>query len=275
MLSVNGASVPDALTLERSLWGSTTLTSCAGCVFALWMRKTVHPLHMFGDGGGIIFPGVSSVSGNVLFSLSGKNWSLLWAGRGGSVQPSCLSFRHRAHQIFPIHCLTRQTSTVHKLKKEITNVKSVLSYPVSSTLMPVFLFVFFLNLKTDPFVFCWFRFSKGWSSSFIRQSCQSCSQRSRPPHPAATSTGPQLSGAASRAHPSRQAHPNVQQVQQCYQVHDGRKTAITEQLTFSVTTESNKRPFCPFLLPEVRSLWPWASHGTPRNSTVFTATPPW
>lgn len=30
-----------------------------------------------------------------------------------------------------------------------------------------------------------------------------------------------------------------------------------------------------FLSPGAHSLWPWASHGTPRNSTVLTATHPW
>lgn len=63
-----------------------------------------------------------------------------------------------------------------------------------------------------------FRFSKRRSFSFVWQSHRCCSQRSRPPHSTATSRGPQLSGAAGRAHAGRHSNPQVQQVQQHHQV---------------------------------------------------------
>lgn len=63
-----------------------------------------------------------------------------------------------------------------------------------------------------------FRLSKGRSGAFVWQGHQHRSHGSRPPHPAATSTGPELCAATSRAHPSRHAHAHVQQVQHCHQV---------------------------------------------------------
>lgn len=74
-----------------------------------------------------------------------------------------------------------------------------------------------------------FRFSQGWSFSIFWQSHQSSSQRSRPPHATATSRGPELPGAAGRAHPSWHAHPGVQQVQQCHQVTTSGDTALTSK----------------------------------------------
>lgn len=73
----------------------------------------------------------------------------------------------------------------------------------------------------------------------------------------------------------------------CFKEYKSNKSAKSTQFTlfnFSVTLKNISRcmsiieqfSWDPLLiLTEALSLWPWACHGTLRNSTVLTATPPW